>query len=239
MQTWKNTQIPDHWQSGIEAINRIMVPRGWKWHLMTDEDNKNFISKHFPDFVQTYESFRYPIQRADAIRACYLYVHGGVYMDLDFEIQDPIDELFHQGQDIGLWVVPSGNLSNMFTNAFMASTPKNPFWLEYIEEMKKPAPWYGIGKHLHVMTTTGPMALTRTLRQTQQPYVVLPSKLVTPCSVCDLTCENIQSSYLKQLQGGSWNGFDSNFYNWAMCNWTTMLGVFVIFVIIIILLLIG
>lgn len=204
----------------------------WGYRLMTDEDNRQLVATYFPDFLPYYDAFPYPIQRADAIRACFLYLFGGIYMDLDYELQDSLESLFQVGD---LFLVPSGNLSGMYTNSFMASKPRNPFWLSYIEEMKKPAPWWVIGKHLHVMTTTGPMALTRTINKTKDPHIKLPSDLLTPCNICNLTCAKADGALLHQLPGGSWNSFDSKFYNWWLCNWKTV----VIAVVIVVLILLG
>ncbi len=197
---------------------------------MTDEDNRNFVSKHFPHFLETFDNFRYPIQRADAIRACFLYVNGGIYMDLDFEIQLPLDDLF--SSDESLYFVPSGNIPGVFTNAFMASSPKHPFWLDYIEEMKNPPKWYAFGKHIHVMTTTGPVSLSRVIGRSHHRYAILPSLLIAPCSVCDLNCLYVSGSYIRQLEGGSWHGLDSKIYNVVLCNWKmlflVMIGVILI-----------
>jgi mannosyltransferase OCH1-like enzyme len=218
MQTWKDRNIPLHWLPSPESVATHLPEWGYK--LMTDRDNRELVATFFPDFLPYYDNFPYPIQRADAIRACFLYLYGGLYMDLDFELQAPIDHLFEEGD---LFLVPSGNLSGMYTNAFMASKPRHPFWLDYIEEMKKPAPWWAIGKHLHVMTTTGPMALTRVINRGKYPHVKLPSELITPCNICNLHCPLSSTALLHQLEGGSWNGWDSRFYNWWLCNWKSVI----------------
>jgi len=230
MQTWKNKDIPEHWLPSVISIDSVLVPNGWRRVLLTDDDNRKLIQEHFPDFLNTYDNFKYPIQRADAIRACYLYLHGGVYSDLDFEVKEDFYDLLTDGT---LFLVPSGNIGSMFTNAFMASAPRNEFWLDYIEEMKKPAPWYALGKHLHVMMTTGPMALSRVVSRGNHQVTVLPSDLFTPCSVCDLNCKAQEHSYLRQLDGGSWNGADSKMYNWLLCNWwKVLIGVVIVIIII-------
>jgi mannosyltransferase OCH1-like enzyme len=82
MQTWKTNELPDKWKPTQLSINRYMSD--WKYILMTDEMNRNFIIHHFPNFLPYYDAFPYPIQRADAIRYAWLYVHGGLYLDCDF-----------------------------------------------------------------------------------------------------------------------------------------------------------
>ncbi len=235
MQTWKNRQIPVKWRSSARSIKKYMSD--WKHVLMTDDDNREFIKEHFPDFLSHYDKFPYNIQRADAIRACWLYIHGGIYMDLDIEILRPLDSLFNE--PFGIYLVNSGNFSSYATNSFMACQPRHHIWLEYIEQMKKPLNKWVMGKHFTVMTTTGPIALTNVLRNTSHKYAVLPTKLLMPCSVCEPNCKIRPDAYLKPLKGGSWNGWDSHFLNFFLCNWKTVIIVVIILIILIILLLVA
>jgi mannosyltransferase OCH1-like enzyme len=108
----------------------------WKYVLNSDEDNRNFVVQYFPDFLPTYDGFRYPIQRADVIRYMWLYIHGGLYMDLDVEIIRDLTPLFAvETEDTSsstdcLCLVRSPDcnpVSQTVTNAIMASTARNPF----------------------------------------------------------------------------------------------------------------
>lgn len=225
MQTWKTKDIPKVWIESPESIKKNLPD--WKYVLMTDEDNRNFIKTYFPDFLSYYDAFPYNIQRADAIRPCWLYIHGGVYMDLDYAVIKPLDSLFKKHYDI--YLAKSGSISTHFNNSFMASKPKHPFWLDYIEEMKKPKPWWAIGKHLTVYTTTGPFCLTKIISKWKNNIYYLNEKQINPCSVCNITCD-IKDSYLRPLKGQSWNSFDSYFYNFLLCNWIKI----IIFIIVII-----
>ena len=227
MQTWKTNDVPDEWKESPRSIQKVLP--NWKYFLMTDEDNRKFVAEHFPDFLFYYDNFPYEIQRADAIRACWLYIHGGVYMDLDLVIVDNFEHLFNK--DVDLYFVSSGNISATVTNSFMASRAGASFWLEYIEEMKNgPARW-AIGKHFTVITSTGPLALSSTLNKTMTTYAMLPSKLFMPCSVCNINCD-IGDAYLKPLYGRSWNGIDSHFFNWAFCNWDKIVIAVIIIIVI-------
>jgi len=98
MQTWKNDSIPLHWRPSKEGILKNMPH--WKYILMTDEDNRKFCEKHFPDFLPYYDAFEYPIMRADAIRYMHLYIHGGLYIDLDIEVKKALDPLFYEDHDL-------------------------------------------------------------------------------------------------------------------------------------------
>ncbi len=228
-QTWKTHDVPKKWEVSPKSISELMPD--WKYVLMDDIENREFVKKHFPDFLSYYDAFPYNIQRADAIRYMWLYIHGGVYMDLDFEVQHPLTELFIE--DTELYLVHSGNVGTCVTNSFMASKPKNKFWLEVIEEMKKPLDWYILGKHFHVMCSTGPLMLTRVVSRTGVPYYKMSKKDIMPCSVCNLNCSTCES-YLKPLQGSSWCNWTSTFLNFFLCYHTYLIG-FAISIIIIVL----
>lgn len=222
MQTWKTSEIPEKWKSSPESIRNYMPD--WKYVLMTDEDNRKFVQNHFPDFLPTFDAFPYPIQRADAIRYMWLYIHGGIYIDLDFELTHSLENLFLEESE--LYFVKSGNVGSIITNSLMASQPGNKFWLQLLECIK--VRWgfqfWMIGKHLTVMNTTGPMMVNRVVKASGIKYHQLPNALVMPCSVCQLdsgTC-NTSKAYLRPLEGKSWNSWDSTLFNLFLCQWKTL-----------------
>ena len=219
MQTYKTHDLPQKWEISPESVQYIMSD--WKYVFMTDEDNRNFVEKHFPDFLPYYDAFPYGIQRADAIRYMWLYIHGGIYMDLDFEVQRDLSPLFTSSAEV--FLVCSGNVGSYYTNSFMASRPRAKFWLEVIEEMKKPLPYYALGKHFVVMMSTGPLMLSRVVRKTETVISVVPKKLVMPCSVCNINCSTCES-FLRPLEGSSWISYDTMFYNFWLCHWTKVVG---------------
>ena len=218
MQTWVDNDIPDKWKCSPESIKKMMPD--WEYILMTDEDNRKFVKKHFPDFLKYYDNFPYNIQRVDSIRYMFLYIKGGLYMDLDYEILHPIDSLFTSDNDV--YLVTSGNVSSYLTNSFMASKPGCKLWLDCIEDMKKPLPYYCVGKHLRVMNSTGPIMLTHTVIQSNIVYAMLPVKLIAPCSVCNIT-RKIEGAYFRQLEGSSWITYDTKIYIFFMCNYKQLL----------------
>ena len=199
---------------------------GWTYILMTDTDNRQFVQEFFPGFLSTYDKLPYPIMRADAIRYMWLYIIGGVYADLDYKLQKDFTELFTEA-DSPYYLVQSGNI-HMVTNSFMASKPGVEVWKEALALISlrsnpKHQPWWFFSKHWKVMGTTGPMMLQTVVDQTQVPYTALPSKLINPCTLCELEfgeiCQNdkIARAYLTQLRGSSWHSDDSSIINNIFC----------------------
>ena len=230
MQTWKNDNIPVKWKESPESIKKHM--KGWKYVLMTDEDNRNFVKKFFPDFLPYYDGFDYNIQRVDAIRYMWLAINGGIYLDLDIIVEKPLDDLFYNDNDA--YFVNSSNIGSVITNSIMAGKPNVKIWYDMIEYMKRKKPWWAIGKHLHVMNTTGPIALNNVVKKYDRVCSLLPSKLLTPCSICDIDRCIAYNTYLKPIHGSSWLEIDGKIYNFFLCNWKILLFFIIIIIIMIV-----
>jgi mannosyltransferase OCH1-like enzyme len=239
MQTWKTREVPIGWQPSPKSIQQHMPH--WKYILNTDEDNRNFVAQHFPEFLPTYDGFQYPIQRADAIRYMWLYVHGGLYMDLDIELMKDLTPLFEgkspsSNSEDCLYLVRSPDcnaVSQTVTNAIMASTPRNPFWLAVIEEMKRDVPWYiQIEHHYYILYSTGSLLVSRMVEKYQPTYVILP-KAVFPYSVC-AKAFNDPDAWIKPLPGNSWTQGYWDLALYAYCH-TYMVSFIVILVVFLVL----
>ena len=231
-QSWKTHDVPEHWKVSPESIKALMPD--WQYVLYDNAENREMVAEHFPDFLPYYDAFPYDIMRADAARYCFLYLYGGIYMDLDFEVQQDLSELFTGSGEV--YLVASGNVSSYYTNSFMASQPGSKFWLEAIEEMKKPVGfWAGMMKHFIIMCQSGPLMLSRVARSTSTVIGVLPRSRVMPCSICNIECSTCDA-YLKPLQGSSWISYDTKFLNFWLCHWKTVVSALFFFLI---LLLIG
>ena len=208
---------------------KLLMPN-WDYVLMTDKTAEDMVKEHFPAFYKTYINLEYNIMRADALRYMFLYLYGGVYMDLDIELMKPLDNLL--GENADLYLVKSGNVGSVYTNSFMASKPRCDLWLDCLDEIKRPYEYWVIGKHLKVMYRTGPLMLTRVVNKNKYQYHIktIPKELIMPCNSCDPKPCTKPGAYTKALEGSSWCGWDSFFYTGCICNWKLILFLFVLFV---------
>jgi len=212
MQTWKDYQVPEHWSPSPESVKRLHPD--WDYHLMSDEDNRAFVAHHFPQYLQTYDELPYPIMRVDMVRYCWLYVNGGVYMDLDSELTSSLEPLLQKGE---LFLAQSPNASMYLTNSLMASRAGHPLWLDVLEAIKAGPPiWATTLKHLHVMAGSGPYLLDQVVKSKGHRYTLLPPELVSAYSLCDDTSVD-KGAILRPLQGCSWGGADTRFLNTCYC----------------------
>jgi mannosyltransferase OCH1-like enzyme len=81
-QTWKTNNIPDKWKEAQLSV--INMNKDFEYKLYTDKENRDIVKTYFPDFLKSYDSFEYNIQRVDAVRYCILYVKGGIYLDYNY-----------------------------------------------------------------------------------------------------------------------------------------------------------
>ena len=226
---YKSIDIPKHWKCSPESINRLMPD--WEYILVDNEMADMLVRNYFPDFYGTYNNLEYHIMKVDALRYMFLFLYGGVYMDLDIELMKPLDDLFYEDADI--YVVKSGNMGSIYTNSFLASKPRCGLWLDCLEEIKKPYEYWMIGKHLKTMYKTGPMMLTRVINENKYKYHIknIPKNLVMPCSSCESKPCTKPGAYTKALEGSSWCGWDSFFYTGCVCHWGKILLIILIVIV--------
>ena len=211
-QTWKTADIPDHWKES-SAQWKALHPT-WTYHYTTDEDNRAYVEKHYPEYLATYDGLSYPIQRADMIRYVYLYDMGGVYSDLDIVPLRPLTE-FVFDQSAQIYVCTSGNTPTVFTNSFMISKPKCDVWLKLLNHIKSYKKWGFTIRHLEIMNSTGPNAYTKIVTQHMDKVSILPSKLFMRFSSADterLNCKEValqEGAFNYPLVGNSWHAWDS------------------------------
>ena len=86
---------------------------GWQYKFWTDDSARQFIAKEYSWFLQTFDAYQYPIQRADALRYFAVYHYGGVYADLDLQVSEW--HLCNMHAALSLSVQPVRNLEKLVT----------------------------------------------------------------------------------------------------------------------------
>ena len=225
-QTWKTHDVPDQWKHAQKTVKE--KNKDWKYVLLSDEDNLSIVKKHFPDFLPYYVNFKYNIQRADAIRYMILYLYGGVYLDLDYQALKPFDKIvLEHGKEVGL--IKSRNIDYV-TNSFLCSYKGSKFWLKCIEEMKKPYKWYYLTKHFKIMCSTGPIMIDKIYRENKDKVQILD--IHVPCNICTINeCPYNKKYFLRSIEGGTWNSWDTLAINFIYCNKISIMYVILIIII--------
>ncbi|KAJ7904635.1 glycosyltransferase family 32 protein [Mycena olivaceomarginata] len=150
-QTWKTGTLPEKWKS-ISQECRDMMP-DYEYMLWTDESSREFIARHYPWFLNTFDDYSYAILRADAIRYFVLYHYGGIYLDLDIGCLRPLDPLLVYPVILPK-TIPVG-----VSNDLMFAEKHHPFLAQTIHNLATfDHSW--ILNYPTVMFSTGPMFLS-------------------------------------------------------------------------------
>ena len=133
----------------------------WEYVLWDNQKMNDFVLNHYPQYWETYSSFRYNVQRWDAIRYLILDTIGGMYVDFDSECFKPLDKLI-EGRECCFSLEPEEhqkmyNAKLFFNNALMASAPGHPFMKDVIKKTFD----YNLNAANadNVLETTGPLML--------------------------------------------------------------------------------
>jgi len=187
-QTWKESRLPGHFEM-LSQTWKDLHP-DWRYILWTDDMNRAFINRYFPDFLLQYDSYPENIQRVDAVRYFILLKMGGVFVDMDFECVENIEELL-SGRECLFAMEPQEHCEQfgkekIICNAFMATKPQNNFFYTICNSLPIPATRGG-NIVQNILSTTGPFILTYIYDayQNKNEVTLLPSSTVYPFTVAE------------------------------------------------------
>ncbi|KAH7386685.1 nucleotide-diphospho-sugar transferase [Phaeosphaeria sp. MPI-PUGE-AT-0046c] len=213
-QTYKNESIPAHWQGPQQSC--LDLHPDYEYKLWTDKKSREFIAAEYPWFLETFDGYPYPIQRADAIRYFVLHHFGGIYIDLDDGCNRSLDPLLAYPA----WVrrtLPTG-----ISNDAMGSVPRHPFFLKAIDSLtdynrRWPLPY------ITVMASTGPLYLSIIWRHynNASPEGANRVRILFPDEY-----NNHPWSFFTHHVGSSWHRTDVKVIFWLAKHWVfvTFLG---------------
>jgi mannosyltransferase OCH1-like enzyme len=119
---------------------------------------RTFLEKEYSWFLPTYDGYRYPIQRVDALKYFALYHYGGVYMDLDISCRRPLDPLL----SFPAWFPEASPLG--VNNDLMAARAGHPILELMTAELKRrDKNW--LFPYLTIFWSTGPQFSSDVLKK--------------------------------------------------------------------------
>ncbi|EUC44122.1 glycosyltransferase family 32 protein [Bipolaris oryzae ATCC 44560] len=213
-QTYINESIPAHWKGPQQSC--LDLHPDYEYKLWTDKKSREFIAAEYPWFLETFDGYPYPIQRADAIRYFVLHHFGGIYIDLDDGCNRSLDPLLAYPA----WVrrtLPTG-----ISNDVMGAVPRHPFFLKAIDSLtdynrRWPLPY------VTVMASTGPLYLSLIWRHYNNagPVDEERVRILFPDEY-----NNHSWSFFTHHLGNSWHRTDVKIIFWLAKHWVlvTILG---------------
>lgn len=103
-QSWRTHSTPPQWDAARRSCAELHPPeRGWSVRLWSDAELREAVAEAAlrisggPEnhasraLLAAYDAYPNPVQRADVGRYAVLFLHGGVYLDLDVRCERPLD----------------------------------------------------------------------------------------------------------------------------------------------------
>jgi hypothetical protein len=179
-----------------------------KYMLWTDASSREFIAEHYPWFLETFDGYRYPIQRADAIRYFVLYHYGGVYIDLDIGCLRPADPLLVYPIILPK-TIPVG-----VSNDLMFAEKGHPFLKQTIQNLRS-FDYSWLLNYPTVMFSTGPMFLSVQygIYARENLDIAISQIRILPKSLYGKNANDLEAprSFFSHFYGSSWHSDDAAF----------------------------
>lgn len=206
--TYVKRPIPEKWEES--PIEWKHYHPTWRYILWDDLMARNLIKTHYSFFLDTYDNYKYPIQRTDAARYFILHHYGGIYCDLDLVPIEPIDRYLN-GIGIDVYFV-YGDIC--VANSFIASRKGAKFWELVFQKLQKVKVncFVKYFTHFDVMTSTGPIFLKNALIEFDGTTGRLPKRFYNHEQY------DHDSPILVSLEGMSWCRWDSRLFSFINNN---------------------
>mmetsp|Transcript_47906 Transcript_47906/g.138603 ORF Transcript_47906/g.138603 Transcript_47906/m.138603 type:complete len:476 (+) Transcript_47906:96-1523(+) len=166
------------WAKCQDSWHRVCPSPGREYIMWDDDGLRALVAEAFPDLLAAYDGYEQHIQRVDFARAAMLYLHGGLYVDMDVEVlRDPFPHL-RPGM---VTVVASPYPKNeKHQNSMMASPPKHPFWRAMADEAvrRQRLP----GQYRTTWQLTGPQLLDAVVEKHPEQVYALPHAEFNPAA---------------------------------------------------------
>lgn len=140
-------------------INRYINPE-YEYRFYDNADCTEYIKKHDPALLQTYNALLPGAYKADLFRCIVLYYEGGVYLDDKSTMIQPLRTYLDPARD---FVAFKDVAQGACFNGFMAVAPRHPIMKMMIDRIKENVTnqYYGI----NALDPTGPQLLGRCINQ--------------------------------------------------------------------------
>ncbi|KAH6639841.1 nucleotide-diphospho-sugar transferase [Boeremia exigua] len=178
--------------------------------IWNETDAHDLIATEYSWFLPTYETYKHPIQRVDALKYFALYHFGGIYMDLDIACRRPLEPLLQ----FPAWFPEASPLG--VNNDLMASAPQHPILLEMTRALPRRNQNL-LFPYLTIFWSTGPQFASDLLRGwwwkhgVRQTGSDMPSFRILP-----QIFYSEEFTFFGHSPGGTWHGGDVAVVLWCV-----------------------
>ena len=197
-----NGPVPDKYLPNIEQF-RQYNPK-YEIRIWNMSKAQELLALFDERYTNVWNEANLIITKCDFLRMLILYIHGGVYIDLDFYCLDSLDRILEDKDIMICRELPEHEPEyKQLFNGFVGSMPKHPFicgWIDYMtKELTEKLPI----TVKQVMETTGPVGFW-----IYYETVEYPPQLSDPCQIMQFTNKNTRStacSFQASVSHTIWN----------------------------------
>ncbi|KFY14982.1 hypothetical protein V492_02304 [Pseudogymnoascus sp. VKM F-4246] len=189
--------------------------------LWTEKTSREFLAKEYSWFLPTYDNFKYPVQKVDALRYFAIRHFGGIYIDLDNGCTASLEPLRYYPA----WVTDGG--CGALSNNILGGEPNHPYWVLMTESII-PYAWNYPLPYLTISYATGQWFETEIW---EKYHSQLPKdKPVLTRILMDGRPGASRWVFFTQARGGTWNNWDNLLFKWIGDNLVITIFVIIGFV---------
>lgn len=124
-QTYKSTELPPVYRQCQESVRKLHPD--FEYRFYTDDDMDRVVREEAPEYYEAFSALPRMIMKIDMFRYFLMYLHGGLYVDMDYMMIRPFDLL---GEEV---VLPCSRedgwgVVERLGNCIFASRAGHPFW---------------------------------------------------------------------------------------------------------------
>lgn len=154
-QTWKTRQVSPEVYNVIQDL--IAKNPEYDYYFFSDQDCRDYLLKHFgQSYVDAFNEIKPGAFKADFWRYAVLSREGGVYIDLDMKLLEPLKQFIDEQSS--LFLVrdrPDGGIYQ----AFLATVPGHPLMLTTLEQCLHNIQQRSMGDWESSLSITGPLMM--------------------------------------------------------------------------------
>ena len=171
-------QVPEAFRDNVADLKALHPT--WRHEFWGNARMEPLVREHFPQYWDAFAALPKVILQADVFRYMLLWVHGGVYADLDVLARKPHDALV---DDCALLLPAETDETAAMPfvgQHLLGSCPRHEFWLDLLREALD-RPTEEVRAYADPLEATGPKLVTRVWRAGRERYRAKIPRMVYLC----------------------------------------------------------
>lgn len=136
IQVWLQGKLPDKVRNNIMKLNPDI-----KYSFFDDKACQEFLKENFEEnIIRAFTEIKNYAHKCDLFRYCYLYKHGGIYIDADIELRISFEQIIFMSQFSDFITAVGAHSNSRFgecTNGIILCRKNNPIFLNLINNIVK------------------------------------------------------------------------------------------------------